>query len=278
MSSSFLKPSVTPCTALATSARASPCKARCSSVARLAVSTPSFCSKVIPCGMAKESFPFGPCTSILPPCMATFTPAGTGIGLFPIRDIFFFSLNSKCPLPHFAKNFAAQLGFARRAAAHQPLRRGHDADAQSAHHGTDVRRAEIRACARARDALQPGDHAAAVRRVLQENAQHLTRLVFVHQFVGRDVALFLQDARDLGLQPGNRNVYALVLGGRRVAEARQKIGNGVRLHNSPTSSLSRRRGFRPSAPYRENRFCTSGTCGYTRARGRSSGSGCEPAP
>src|SRR2546427_5171893 len=46
---------------------------------------------------------------------------------------------------------------------------------------------------------------------------------------------------------------SLVLGGRRVAEARQKIGNGVRLHNSPTSSLSRRRGFRPSAPYRENR-------------------------
>jgi hypothetical protein len=32
--------------------------------------------------------PFGPCTSILPGCMAIFTPAGTGIGLRPIRDIF----------------------------------------------------------------------------------------------------------------------------------------------------------------------------------------------
>src|SRR5207302_3523042 len=123
-----------------------------------------------------------------------------------------------------------------------------------------------------------GDHAAAVRGVLQENAQRFARLVLVHQLVGRDVALFLEDARDFGLELRDRNIDALVLGGRRVAEARQKIGNGIRLHSSPTSWLSRRRGFHPSAPSRENRFCTSGICGYTRARGRSSGSGCVSAP
>src|SRR6267378_3937053 len=248
MSSSFLKPDVTPCTALATSARASPCKARCSSVARRAVSTPSFCSKVMPCGIAKESLPFGPCTSILPVCRAIFTPAGTGIGLRPIRDIYsslFKSLPSwaqhaaplQTRLPDFAKNLAAHFGLARRTAAHQPLRRGHDADAQPAYDGTNVGRAEIRTGARARDALQAGDHAAAVRGVLQENAQHLTRLVLVHQLVGRDVALVLEDARNLGLELRDRNIDALVLGGRRVAEARQKIGNGIRLHNSPKRLL-----------------------------------------
>src|SRR5712692_8297759 len=192
MSSSFLKPAVTPCTALATSARARPWRARCSSVARLAVSTPSFCSNVMPRGIAKESLPFGPCTSILPACMAIFTPAGTGIGLRPIRDIFSIFLDSKYRLPDFAKKFAAQPSLTRRAAAHQPLRGSHDADAQPTHDGTNFLRAQIRAGARARNALQAGDYAAAVRRVLQENAQHLARFVLVHKFVGRDIALVLE--------------------------------------------------------------------------------------
>src|SRR5439155_2090479 len=133
-----------------------------------------------------------------------------------------------------------------------------------------------RARSRSRNALQPGDDAAAVRGVLQENTQHLACLVFVHQLVGRDVTLFLEDARDFRLELRNRNINTLVLGGRRVAEARQKIGYWIRLHNSPvlapltaaaTSWLSRHRGFLPSAPYRGNRFCTSETCGYNLARG-----------
>src|SRR4030088_3147061 len=106
---------------------------------------PSFCSKVMPCGIAKESLPFGPCTSILPACMAIFTPAGTGIGFRPVRGIFSIFLDYEYRLPHFAKNFAAHFGLARRTAAHQPPRCGHDTDAQPAHHGTNIVRAEIRA-------------------------------------------------------------------------------------------------------------------------------------
>src|SRR3984957_5279717 len=136
-------------------------------------------------------------------------------------------------LPNFAKNLAAHLGFARRSAAHQALRRGHNADAQPANHRTNVRGAQITARSWTRNALEPGDHTAAVRRILQENAQHFASLVFIHHFVGGNVAFIFQDARNLGLQPRRGHIDSLVLGGRRVADGRQKIGNGIRLHISP---------------------------------------------
>jgi len=127
------------------------------------------------------------------------------------------------------------------------------------HDGTNFCRAEIRARARARNALEP---VITLRRpgCTSGNAQHLARLVLVHQLVGRDVALFLQNARDLRLQLRNRDVNALVLGGRRVAEARQKIAMGsvciILLVGSYQLAFVTP-GFRPSAPYRENRFGTS---------------------
>src|SRR5712692_5498514 len=282
MSSSFLKPEVTPCTALATSARARPCSARCSSVARVAISAPSFCSNVIPCGTATESFPFGPCTSTLPLCSATFTAEGTGIGLRPMRDIsssltptvyILPNWGAACcaptnRLPDLTKNFAAHFALSRGSAAHNPFRRGQNADAQPAHDRANFVRATVGPRAWPGDALQARDHAAAVRRVLQKDAQQFSCFVFVHQLVGRDVALFLQDARDVRLEFRDGNIDALVFGGRRVAEARQKIGYGIRLHNSPTSSLSRRPGFLRAAPCHENRFGTFEICGCTRARGR----------
>src|ERR1700722_9800913 len=111
----------------------------------------------MPRGIAKESLPLGPCTSILPPCMATLTPEGSGIGLRPIRDISSYPLNSKITqklsLPNFTKNFAAHFGFARRAPAHQALGRGHNADAQPANHWTNVRDAQVSARSRTRNAL-----------------------------------------------------------------------------------------------------------------------------
>src|SRR5208283_3441256 len=186
MSRSFLKPWVTPRTALASNARARPCSARCSSLSRMAVSTPSFCSSLIWLGTSTKSFPLGPCTSTRPPAELIFTPAGTGIGLRPIRDIAllpsrepfavghwpsatrssnFPSLTSKLRLlPHFAQNLAAQLGLARGAPGHQALRRGQNADAQPAHHRLNVAGAQIAALAGLGDALHPGDHAAPVRR------------------------------------------------------------------------------------------------------------------
>src|SRR5712664_2443673 len=236
MSRSFLKPCVTPCTALATSARARPCSARCSSVARLALSTPSFCSKVMPKGTPTVSLPLGPCTSTSRSFSAIFTPCGTGIGLLPIRDI------ATRPRTKVRRRFS------RGAPAHQTFRRRQNADAQAADHGSNIGGAKVSARARTRNALHAGDDAAAVRGVFQEHAEHLACLVLIDELEGRDVALILQDARDFGLQLGDRNVHALVLGSGGVANTGQKIAYGIRLHNfpmAPTSSPSRRREFLP---------------------------------
>src|ERR1700738_237129 len=145
----------------------------------------------MPRGIRRDSLPFGPCTSMLPSCMAIFTPEGTGIGLRPIRDICSFPLTAKCAsqnlvlklslpkfpsknsLPDFANDFAAQLGFASGAAAHQAFRRSHDADPQAAYDRTNLCDTQITPRSRPRNPLHASDDATAVRRVLQENAQHL---------------------------------------------------------------------------------------------------------
>src|SRR6516162_9031643 len=151
MSISFLKPVVTPCTAFATRARASPCTARCSSEARFTFRTPSRCSNETPFGMATLNLPLGPCTSTFSEPRAIFTPAGTGIGLFPIRDIFNQPqqsvLSETAKLPNLAKQFAADLVLARDAAAHQSLRGRKNTDAQPADHRLDLVRTDIAALA-----------------------------------------------------------------------------------------------------------------------------------
>src|SRR5271168_610435 len=207
----------------------------------MAVRMPSFCSRRICGGTSTLSLPFGPCTSTLPPVELIFTPAGTGIGLRPIRDIcpiLYFPTRSISParvsrLPNFTKNFAADVRFAGGAAGHEALRRSQNADAQAADNRLDFRGAEIITLAGTRNALQATDDTAAIRRVLQENAQGLAGLVFVDHFVSGDVALFLEDTGNLRLELGHRHVNALVLGRRGVAQAGEKIGNGIGLHKYP---------------------------------------------
>src|SRR5580704_1296686 len=204
----------------------------------------------MPCGNGTVSLPLGPCTSTWPLCSAIFTPAGTGIGLRPIRDIcsslapknsnrlhlcstgaqHAAPLQTQLCLPYLAENLAADFGFARGTSAHQAFWRRQNVDAQPANDRADIGCAEIAARAGARNALDAGDDAAAVRRVLQENAKHLARFVFVHHFEGRDVALFLQNACDFRFELRRGHVHTLVLGGSRIANARQKIGYGIRLH------------------------------------------------
>src|SRR3989442_15124689 len=91
-------------------------------------------------------------------------------------------------LPNFTKQFAADAGPARRASAHHAFRCRQNADAQAADDRPDLRCAEIKPCARPRNALEPGDDAAPVGRVLEEHAQSFARLVLVHELEGGDVA------------------------------------------------------------------------------------------
>src|SRR5437764_13067745 len=82
-----------------------------------------------------------------------------------------------------------------------------------------------------RNALYSGNDSATVRSVLQKHAQCLVALVFVHHLESRNVALFLEDAGNFALQARCWNIDTLMLGGNRVADAGEKIGNGIGLHN-----------------------------------------------
>src|SRR5580700_4824982 len=105
--------------------------------------------------------------------------------LFPIRDMALFDpLNYVLParplakaltqpLPNLTHDFAADACLACRLARHQALRGGDDRNSHSAHHLANVRLAHVAPRTRERDALQIGDHAAAVRGVAQEEAQRL---------------------------------------------------------------------------------------------------------
>src|ERR1700733_5356599 len=71
-----------------------------------------------------------PFAVIMPPAMATCTPAGISTGYFPTRDI------RAVPLEHAAEDFAANIGSASLGIAHHALRRGQDGNTQA---GVDPR-------------------------------------------------------------------------------------------------------------------------------------------
>src|SRR5688572_5965308 len=235
MSSSFLKPSVTPATALATRLRARPWNlpscgsSRCS----LATSVPSSCAKTMPGGSACRIFPFGPCTSTASPETFTVTPFGIGMGFLPIRDIVryhaLFCYQTFCVLPDVAKDFAADARLLGGPSRHHAARSRQNRGAQPTEHARHVVHAEIDAASGAADALQPADHALAVRPVLQEHADHLTSLAAVllrrrlDHPESLDIALVLEDPRNLRLQLAGGQVHTRVLGGHRVANARDHV-------------------------------------------------------
>src|SRR6266567_2232162 len=87
MSRSFFQPVVTPCTALYTSARVRPWNAANLSLSRTTCRWPSLVSSLTPSATSAETLPFGPSTRTVLPSTLYLTPAGSGIGFFPIRDI-----------------------------------------------------------------------------------------------------------------------------------------------------------------------------------------------
>src|SRR3954463_2922728 len=111
----------------ATSVRVRPWRARSSprSVGRLTRSSPSPCSIAIRCGTDCCSVPRGPATITRPGSSDTLTPAGTGIGCFPMRLI---------ALPDEADHFAAHATLGGGAARDQPVRGGQDRDTHAAEH------------------------------------------------------------------------------------------------------------------------------------------------
>src|SRR5688572_20696969 len=199
MSSSFLKPSVTPRTALATRLRASPWNLpSCgSSRSKDAVNRSPSTANPMPGGSACCSLPLGPWISTEPGLTSILTPFGIAIGFLPIRDIVFsFQLpaasfragagglvqppvlsagswerDAGSLLPHVTEHFAADARLHRFAAGHHSARRGQDAGAESGEHFGDLVAPEIHAPAGAADPLDADDDALAARTVFQEQAQ-----------------------------------------------------------------------------------------------------------
>src|SRR5690606_165941 len=239
MSSSRLKPLVTPSTALATSVRARPWNLPSAGSGRSGEATilPSFTSKTMPGGTRCRSVPLGPFTSTAPGWTPTVTPAGTGMGFLSIRDM----SNSS---PDGAEHFAADAGLHRIAARHHAPRRTQDRRAEPAEHLRDLVAPDVGAAAWAAHPLDPGDHVLAAGAVLELNPDDLGPAgLGRHLPEAGNVALLLENPRDLELEARSRDVDAGMTRANRVADAREHVCDRVGHVGSLSSRTHRLRSF-----------------------------------
>src|SRR2546426_7034572 len=225
------KPSFTPDTMLAMSARVRPCRARIrrSSSGRPITSTPPSTLAERGAGIGWLSLPLGPSARTVPSVTCTFTPCGMGTGFLPMRDM-------SCPLPHVGEDFAADLLLAGLAIRHHALRRRHERHAHAGEDRRDPVVGDVDAPARRGHAHEAGDHLLVGAAVLEIDAQRVLLAVLEDAEV-LDEALVLQQLGDADLQLAGGDVALLVLGTAGVADARQQVGDRIAAH--PTSSPSR---------------------------------------
>src|SRR5450759_685981 len=265
ISSSRLKPSVTPVTALATRLRPRPWNLPSSLSSRMVLASnwPSWISKVMPGGNACRSLPFGPWTSTASPVTLIVTPFGIGIGFFPIRDMILSRspqraadswqrdalpaasrrLSATRVLPNVTEHLAADARLGRLAPGHQPVRRRQDADAETGENRRHLVVTEVHAPAGPADAVDPGDDAFPSRAVLQEDADELLRRPralrgLFRELEALDVTLGLQDPRNLDLQLRRRDVNARPLGSAGVADTLEHGSDRI-SHDFGTLACSR---------------------------------------
>src|SRR5512133_3995870 len=169
---------------------------------------------------ASASVPPAPLTLIWSSLIATSTPCGTAIGIFPIRDIVWF-----LPSGDVAEHFAADTGGARLAVGHHALRRGDDGHAQAVLDLGNGVAALVHAQAGTADALDALDHRAAG--VVLQGDFKFALAGFGLDLEAVDVALVLQDLGNGHLHLGRRNRHRGLGHHLRIADARQQVGNGI---------------------------------------------------
>src|SRR5438552_4328499 len=181
---------------LATRVRESPCSslARRSSLGRTTATVPSS-ARSARMGSASvcDSSPLGPFTRTVWPSMVRSTPAGTGIGLRPMRDIV-----SSLPLPDVGEDFPAHPSLAGLPVGQQPLRRRDDRDAQATEYPRQVRCLRVHPQTRLGHPADTGEAALAAVAVLEvddEALAHRALLGLLHR-PGGDVPLGLEDLGD----------------------------------------------------------------------------------
>src|SRR5690606_12996691 len=240
---------------LFTSERASPWNARVSrsSLLRSTSSVSPSWRTVMSPGSSRARAPFGPLTATERPSMVTSTPLGTGMGALPMRDML-----ATPPSPDVAEDLAADATLARLTVGHEPLAGGHDCDTEAAEHPGDAIGLGVDTKTRLRDALDPGDHALALGRVLHVDSEGLAGLALaLDHAVAGDEAFLVKHLREGFLQLRRRHRDVVVHRDVGVADAREHVGDGIgHRHGAPTSPTnwpSSRRAARPRARARAGR-------------------------
>src|SRR5919112_4378756 len=230
---------------LAISVRVSPCRdlARRSSLGRLTAMVPSSWATVIGGATVWIRVPLGPLTVTRRSSSATSTPAGTGMGSLPMRDMLLFAPSSSVGpgSPDVGQHFAAHALLVRLSVGEEPLARRDDRDAEAAEDLGEAVVLGVDPEAGLADAADAGDRALAVRAVLQGDRQLLAHgaLGGLRDLVAADVALLLEDVGHPGLELAVGHGHLVVVGLGGVAQPREHVCDRVG-HRHGTSVLSRR--------------------------------------
>src|SRR5215203_1547030 len=209
--------------------RVSPWSARSSprSVGRVTVSVPFSCSIAIRVGTTWRSSPFGPWTVTRPGSTVTVTPAGISMGFLPMRLMALVRSSSPDEADHFAADALALGGAARDDAAGGRK----DGDPHAAEHARQTILARVDPATGLRDALQVSQDALAAAAVLEVDHQDAVRQVFPPLDVEvADVALFIEDARDLLFQLRGRHLGVIVQRLVGVADPGEHVGDWIGEH------------------------------------------------
>src|SRR5690606_25286410 len=204
---------------LAMSVRVRPCSARTlfSSLGRVTWIDPSSALDTwIGSATVCESVPFGPSTWTCRPSIVTSTPAGTGMGSRPIRDMLCFLPS----LPDVGEDFPANSTLPGLLVRHEAAGRRQDRDAQAAQHTGQVVLLGIDPQTGLRDPAQARECTLTVRPELQLYHEVLADLGVLHA-PGLDVALLLEDLGDVRLDLGVRHRHGVVIGRVRVTQTCQ---------------------------------------------------------
>src|SRR4249920_1394893 len=206
---------------LATSDRDKPCRARTlpSSLGRVTVMTPSLWDTLMGSATSSESFPLSPVTVTARPSMVTSTPLGIGTGMRPIRDI---SVSS----PDVGEDFPAYAALDRLLVGHQATRGGDDGDAKTAEHPRQVVLLRVHAQPGLGHPLEARDRPLTGRPVLEQDHEVLADLGVLHTPAG-DVALLLEDLRDVNLDRGAGHAHRVVVCRVGVAQTGQHVCDRV---------------------------------------------------
>src|SRR5664279_2181108 len=206
---------------LLTRVRVSPCRAResRSSSGRVTTSSPSSLATEIGSTTVWVRAPLGPLTVTSGPSIVTSTPAGTGIGSLPIRDM-------SSPLPDVGEDFPAHLLLGGLPVGQQTGRGRDDRDTQPAEHLGQLGGPCVHAQPGLGHPPDPGDGPFAVRAVLEVDHQGLAHRRLAGG-PGGDVALLDQDVGDIALQlrEGHDDLFVIRRVG--VADPRQEIRDRV---------------------------------------------------